>query len=217
VHRRSVSSLWTAHNIRVDSNGVGGSGGDRNGSRWYQIDNLTSTPTLMQSGTLFDPSGSNPKGYWLDSVAANGQGHMALISSFAGAASFAGVAAAGRLAGDALGTTQAPTVVVNGAGAYVDWTGDSNQRWGDYSQVTVDPNDDQTMWAFEDFTFSTGPFDAWGVRAVKLIAPPPATPTSTSPSSVLVGMASQNVTITATSSSGSGLFDPGTVSRIGWR
>src|SRR5207248_2448345 len=88
-----VSSLWTAHNIRVNASGVGSTlsatSGGRNGTRWYQIDNLTATPTLTQSGTLFDPAGSNPRGYWMGSVAANGQGHMALVASFASAADYA--------------------------------------------------------------------------------------------------------------------------------
>src|SRR5262249_33722203 len=60
-----AQTLWTAHNILVDSSGVGspppasGGTGDRNASRWYQIGNLTGTPTLVQSRTLFDGSTSN--------------------------------------------------------------------------------------------------------------------------------------------------------------
>lgn len=204
-----VSSLWTAHNVRVNASGVSSSGGDRNAMRWYQIDALTTTPTLTQSGTLFDSAASNPKGYWMGSVAANGQGHMALIASHAGAADFAGVSAAGRLAGDTLGTTQAPSVVVAGTGAYVDWTGSSTQRWGDYSQVVVDPVDNQTMWAFAEFAYGTSTNDAWGVRAVKLLAPPPATPASATPATLSGGVASSNVTLTGTSSAGSGFYDPG--------
>jgi hypothetical protein len=206
-----VSSLWTAHNIRVNSSGVGDPMGDRNAMRWYQIDSLTSTPTLTQSGTLFDSAGSNPTGYWMGSVAASSQGHMALIASFAGNTSYAGVTAAGRLSGDTLGTIQPATVVVNGAGPYIDFTGSSTERWGDYSQVTVDPADGQTMWAFAEYSFSStsNTVDAWGVRAVKLLAPPPAALTSASPPSVPPGQTSADVTITGTSSSGSAFFEPG--------
>jgi hypothetical protein len=203
-----VSSLWTAHNIAVNASGVAGSG-DRNGMRWYQLDDLTSAPTLTQSGTLFDSSASNPKGYWMGSVAANGQGHMALIASFAGAANFAGVAAAGRLSSDASGTTQTRSVVVDGCCAYVDFTGFSVQRWGDYSQVVVDPTDDQTMWAFAEFTNASSTTDSWGVRAVKLVAAPPAALSTAVPSSIKTGIASTSVSITGTTSSGSAFFDPG--------
>jgi hypothetical protein len=61
IHRNKVagtSGLWTAHNIQVNSSGVGSSSGGMDGSRWYEIANMTSTPTLVQSGTLYDASGT---------------------------------------------------------------------------------------------------------------------------------------------------------------
>lgn len=209
-----VSSLWTAHNIAVGS--TGSCSGTRNAMRWYQIDNLTAAPTLTQSGTLFDSAATNPRGFWMGSVAASSQGHMVLGASFAGAADFAGVVATSRLSGDTLGSIQSPVTVVTGAGAYSDFTGNSAQRWGDYSQVVVDPADGQTMWTFQDYAFSTSTLDSWGVRVVKLVAPPPATPVSAIPTTIGPGLSSATLTITGTSSSGSAFFDPGSdfVSRI---
>ena len=201
-----VGSLWTAHNIRVNSSGVASSSGDRNGSRWYQIDNLTTTPTLTQSGTVFDSSASNPIGYWIPSVAANGQGHMALGSSYAGAVNYAGAFVTGRLSSDALGATQAGTMIASTTSYNLQFTTASNKRWGDYSQVVVDPSDDQTMWTFQEVCDAA---NSWSVRAIKLLAPPPATPSSASPSSVALGVGSANITVTGTSSAGSGFFDPG--------
>jgi PKD repeat protein len=203
-----ISSLWTAHNIRVNSSGVGtsvGKGG-RNGSRWYELRTLTGTPTLFQSGTLFDSASSNPKGFWIPSVAANGQGHMALGCSYAGNNDYAGVAVAGRLSGDALGATQSPTLAVVSSTAYNLSESPNPHRWGDYSQVTVDPNDDMTLWTVQEYCNAT---DSWGVRVVQLKAPPPATPATASPAAVLQGQSSVNVVVTGTSASGSGFFDPG--------
>jgi len=77
-------------NIQVNSSGVASSTGGRNGSRWYEISNLTGTPSLVQSGTLFDPASANPRGFWIPSVAASGQGHMALGCGYAGTNDFAG-------------------------------------------------------------------------------------------------------------------------------
>jgi len=210
VHKNKitgVSSLWTAHNIQVDSSGVANSSGGRNGSRWYEIQNLTTTPTLNQSGTLFDPSASNPRSYWIPSVAMSGQGHVALGSSFAGVNDFAGVAVSGRLSGDAAGSTRAASIAQPGLAAYDDFITDP-QRWGDYSQTTVDPNDDMTLWTVQEYAESTAQA-AWAVRVVQLRAPAPATPASASPSSVPGGQSSVSVTINGTSVSGSGFFDPG--------
>ena len=80
-----ADSLWTAHNIGVNASGVGTSSGDRDAARWYQLGDLeTDPPTLTQSGTLFDTTGSNPRFFWMPSIAMNGQGHASLNASTAG-------------------------------------------------------------------------------------------------------------------------------------
>jgi hypothetical protein len=198
-------SLWTAHNIRVNSSGVGGSGGDRTADRWYEIGTLSSTPSLIQSGTMFDPATSNPRFFWIPSITANGQGHASLNSSTAGVGRFAEVASMGRLATDPLGTTRAFTITQTSSSPY-DITGSNPQRWGDYSQTVVDPNNNMTFWTFQEYANAT---DSWGVRVIKLLAPPPATPSSSSPATVPQGSPSVSVTITGTRVNGSGFFDPG--------
>ncbi len=64
-----------------------------------------------------------------------------------------------------------------------------------------------TMWTFQEYCNAT---NSWGVRAIQLIAPPPATPSLAVPSVIPLGSPSVNVTITGTVVSGSGFFDPGT-------
>lgn len=202
-----VGSLWTAHNIEVNSSGVGTEGGGRNGSRWYQIDNLTTTPTLTQSGTVYDPSASNPAGYWIPSVAANGQGHVLFGSSWAGALIKPDVVTGGRLSGDAAGTMPQGNVTF-GAGDCLSYNvGTPNpQRWGDFSQVVVDPVDDQTMWTFQEICDAT---NSWSVLAVKMQMPPPSTPSGASPAAVAPNVASTDVTITGTLGATGGFFDAG--------
>jgi hypothetical protein len=82
----------------------------------------------------------------------------------------------------------------------------SPHRWGDYSYTSLDPSDDMTMWTIQEFTNAT---NSWGVEVVKLLAPPPATPTSAGGGPFYTNRASQTVNVTGTSSSGSGFFDPG--------
>ena len=200
-----VNSLWTAHTIEVDSSGVGTSGGGRDGARWYEIRNMTTTPTLFQSGTLFDPAASNPRFFWMPSVAMSGQGHMALGSSTAGVNFHADAAVAGRLFGDSAGSIQAATLATTTSTSYNIQAVDG-QRWGDYSQVGVDPSDDMTFWTFREYCDTT---NSWGVRAIQLLPFPPATPSSTSPSAVCPGNSSVAVTVIGTSTAGSGFFDPG--------
>ena len=201
-----TTSLYTAHNIQVNSSGVASTSGGRNGSRWYEIGNLTGTPALLQSGTLFDSATTSPRGFWIPSVAVSGQGHMALGCSYASVNDFAGVATAGRLRSDPLGSIQSATLAVVSSTAYNITESGTSHRWGDFSQVAVDPADEMTMWTFQEYCNAA---NSWGVRAVQLKAPPPATPASASPASLAQGQSSVNVVITGPSLSGSEFFDPG--------
>jgi Putative Ig domain len=194
-------SLWTTHSIEVDSTGVPCvpspcSTGGRNGMRFYQINNLTATPTLVQAGTLFDSSLSNPLFYWAGSIAATGQGNAILASSYAGQTAFAGVAYAGI---DQTGTISSPSVVIAGGGAYNPGDASNPYRWGDFSNAVVDPADNMTIWSFQEY--SVGP--SWGIEVAQYKAPPPAGPLTVSPVSAPAG-ATTSLTIT-----GSGFYDPG--------
>ena len=198
--------LWTAHNICVNSAGTTTSC-DRDGSRWYDVTNLDTTPTLNQSGTVFSNAASNPTFYWIPSIMVSGQGHAAMGTSSAGNAEHAEAATMGRLAGDSLGSMQTATVYQSSAFSYNLSGGDANpHRWGDYSYTSLDPSDDMTMWTIQEFTNAS---NSWGVEVVKLLAPPPATPTTAGGGPFYTEASSQTVNVTGTSTSGSGFFDPG--------
>ena len=211
-------TLWTVHQIDVDSTGTATTPAldatSRNGARWYQIGNLSATPSLVQSGTAFDPtsvSSGTGRHFWMPSLAVSGQGHMAVGGSIAAPTNSAGtqiqpsVGVAGRLFTDALGSTRAITIAKAGAGNYnVEST--NGQRWGDFSYTSVDPTDNMTMWTVQEYCNAT---NTWDVQVVRLLAPPPATPVSATPSSVSRGTPSISVAITGTSTSGSGFYDPG--------
>jgi hypothetical protein len=200
-----ASTLWAAHDIGVNDLCVATSTNPRNGSRWYEIENLATTPSLKQAGTLCDPAATNPRGFWIATVAESGQGHMAMGTSYASANDFAGVSTSGRLRTDALGATRAATLALVSSTAYNVQAVDG-QRWGDYSHTVVDPNDDQTFWTFQEYSDRT---NSWGVQAIQLKAPVPAAPSSASPGSVCQGLASVDVTVTGASSGGTEFFDPG--------
>ncbi len=197
--------LWTAHTIGVLSNGVASSTPDRDAARWYELQGIATGGTfaLVQSGTIFDSAASNPLFYWMPTVTVSGQGHAAFGFSQAGANAHADAATVGRLSGDALGTTETIVPYTSSTTAY----NPGFNRWGDYSFTSLDPLDDMTMWTIQEFCDST---NSYGVRVVKLIAPPPATPSSTDhPGGVAAGLASVSVVVTGTSTAGSGFYDPG--------
>ncbi|MBS1792523.1 MAG: carboxypeptidase regulatory-like domain-containing protein [Acidobacteria bacterium] len=211
--------LWTAHNFRVNSSGVASTGtNNRNAIRWYELQNLSTTPSLVQSGTVFDNAATTAaaRQYWIPSITVTGQGHAALGASTAGTAFSINAFTVGRLATDPSGTMQGfPGAVAgytNTSAAYnppADPGGASGRRWGDYSFTSVDPLDDMTIWTIQEYCDAT---NSYGVRVAKLNAPPPAA-IANGPTAGLyevpTGQTSVNVTITGTSTGGSGWFDPG--------
>ena len=140
---------------------------------------------MVESGTIYDSAqfASSARWFWIPSVVVSGQGHAAFGFSSAGPAFRINAATTGRLATDALGTVNAPTLFTASSTSYN--PGDGNpHRWGDYSFTSVDPDDDMTMWTIQEFCNAA---NSYGVRVVKLIAPPPATPASASPSTIAQG------------------------------
>ena len=202
-----VRSLWTAHNIQVNASGVADNSGLRDGVRWYQIGNLSGTPTLVQAGTLFDPTPDQPRFFYIPSITQSGQGHAVLGFSTSGVFFYIDAGVAGRLSSDPLGTmgpfalltaSDTPYTYYNGVGGI--------EKWGDYSETLVDPNDDMTFWTFQEYCDA---YNSWGIWVSEVNAPPPATPTTVSPASFCPGLASAQVTVTGVSQAGSGFFDPG--------
>jgi hypothetical protein len=121
----------------------------------------------------------------------------------AGVNSYAQIAAAGRFANDPLGTIGAPAIIQTSSTSY-NVGSQTPRRWGDYSIVSVDPNDNMTMWTVQEYCDAT---NSWAVRVIQLKAPPPATPNAALPGSVNRGTTT-NITVTGLSNNGSGFYDP---------
>ncbi|CAN5277090.1 hypothetical protein BH09BAC2_BH09BAC2_02280 [soil metagenome] len=191
-----VSTLWTANTTAANSSGVGTTGGDRDATIWYEFGTLSGTPTLLRSASYYDNAATNPRSYINGSVAMSGQGHCILSATTSGTNNYAQVTIAGRYRTDASTIFNAAIDATTTTSSY------TGTRWGDYSQVVVDPLDDMTMWAFNQYTQGG---NAWGTRAVQLKAPAPAAPAlAATPDRGI-----NNVTINGTSTNNTEFFDPG--------
>ncbi len=122
--------------------------------RWYELRNVapTGTPTLQQQGTF---GGGDGVHRWMGSIAQDKLGNIAVSYSASGAAVFPSLRMASRVPSDAAGTLKDETVLKAGSGAQ---TG-SLTRWGDYSQISVDPVDDCTFWATNEYIKANGSFN----------------------------------------------------------
>lgn len=142
----SVGALWAAHS--VVSNGV-------TGIRWYELRNLTGTPSVHQSGT-YQPDSSYR---WMPSLAVDKQGNMAVGYSVSSSSMYPAIRYAGRLTTDTPGTLgQGEATLAVGTGAQ---SGGYN-RWGDYASMSVDPVDDCTFWFTTEYYETTS--NNWQTR-----------------------------------------------------
>lgn len=147
----TYESLLAVHSVRAG----GTNAKPVAGVRWYEIRNPFGTPSIYQQGT-FGPADSVSR--WMGSIAMDKNGSIALAYSASGSTTFPGIRYTGRLSTDALGTM--------GQGEGIMYAGTGYQsgvnRWGDYSNLSVDPVDDCTFWFTTEYNNSKG--WAWGTK-----------------------------------------------------
>jgi hypothetical protein len=117
------------------------------GARWYEIRrDGAGTYSLYQQGTYAPGDGVHR---WMGSIAMDKKGNMALgYSVVNGVDVFPGIRYTGRLASDPLGQmTLGEETIINGSGVQLT----TNSRWGDYTDITVDPTDDCTFWYVNEY------------------------------------------------------------------
>lgn len=127
------------------------------GMRWWEIRSPNSSPVIYQEGT-YSPDSVNR---WMGSISQDKNGNMLLGYSVSDATSvFPGIRYTGRLVTDPLGTmAQGEGTLIDGGGVQTT----TNNRWGDYSSMNIDPTDDCTFWYTTEYyptTSSTG----WNTR-----------------------------------------------------
>jgi hypothetical protein len=125
------------------------------GIRWYEIRSPGATPAVYQQGT-FAPD-SNYR--WMGSIGMDKTGNIALGYSVSGSSMFPAIRYTGRASGDPLGTLQAENTILNGSGSQTR----TLDRWGDYSAISIDPQNDCTFWYTNEYLQSNGTFN-WHTR-----------------------------------------------------
>jgi malectin (di-glucose binding ER protein)/carboxypeptidase family protein len=137
-------------NMTVASGGVAG-------VRWFEVNNATSgAPSFVQEST-YQPDST---WRWMGSAAMDGNGNLAVGFSASDATIHPQIRYAGRLAGDPANTlAQGEAHLFDGTGSQLDTV----SRWGDYSDLTVDPVDDCTFWYTQEYYDTNSSFN-WRTR-----------------------------------------------------
>lgn len=162
----AYESLAVNHSVAGGS-GTGGPAGHGSGVRWYEIQMGPggSNPTIAQQST-WAPADTNWR--FMGSIAQDQAGDMALgyaVSSTggAGAVAFPSIGWTGRINTDAPSTMgQGEAIIETGTqdegDAYTGPPDEHRGRWGDYSNMTIDPSDGCTFWYTQEvYDFAATP------------------------------------------------------------
>jgi hypothetical protein len=137
-------------------------GSSRAGLRWFEVRNLATTPSIYQQGT-YAPADTQHR--WTGSIAEDRMGNMALsFSSSRNAAGNPKIAYTGRLVTETLGSMlQGEAIVLSSDGQQT-----GGARWGDYANISIDPNDDCTFWFVNEYLLDSGTSYDWSEWATRI-------------------------------------------------
>jgi len=147
---RNINGGTLVNNYTVGANEVAG-------IRWFELRNVNAGPVVapFQESTYQSRDGI---WRWMGSVAMDNQGNMALGFSASAANLFPQIRYAGRLVTDPLNTLSGEQHLFVGTGSQT-----ITPRWGDYSDMTVDPVDDCTFYYTTEY-YETTSFGQWRTR-----------------------------------------------------
>lgn len=132
------------------------------GIRWYEVRSPNGTPVVYQQGTFAPDTNTR----WMGSVAMDQSGDMALGYSLSSKSVDPSIYFTGRVAGDTPGSMEGEQRIMSGSGSQTE----GQNRWGDYSAMSIDPVDDCTFWYTQEYIQSTGSFN-WNTRIANFIFP----------------------------------------------
>ena len=136
---------------------VDADGGGHAGIRWYELRSVANGPWgIYQQGTYFPEAATN---FFMASIAQNGNGDIALGYCVTDTIStYVSMRVVARNSGDPLGT-----MTYNELQFATGLANNTDSRWGDYSQMAVDPADDNTFWFTGEYASATD----WSTKIIK--------------------------------------------------
>ena len=130
----SFQTIVCSHTVDVD-------GTDHAGIRWYELRRTTGNWSVRQTGTYAPDEHSR----WMASIALNGTNEIGLGYSVSSTSMYPGIrycgqSAAAYAAGNGV-LDMEEGIIQNGSNSQT-----AANRWGDYANLAVDPDDDHTFW-----------------------------------------------------------------------
>lgn len=164
VNRAGTQLTTTVHTVNAGSIPPAGRNPTaaeyKAGTRYYVLRKTSPTAawTVLDQATI--SSGFDAEERWMGSSALDNAGNLAVGYSISSLSTFPSLAYTGRLATDPPNTVQPEVIMWAGTGVQ---RGTSN-RWGDYSNLSLDPVDDSTFWYTNEYYTTTNQTFNWQTR-----------------------------------------------------
>ena len=148
-------SIWTAHTVNV---------GGRARVRWYEV-GTEGGFDLVQRGDI-DPGEANDT--FMPAIAVTDDGQVGMTYTLSGFDTRPVMMFTGRTANDPDGFMLPGQTIRTSSDVYVPSPMDvSEERWGDYGGIDVDPTDGETLWVHHQYSDPELPF-SWGTHVAAL-------------------------------------------------
>lgn len=143
--------LWFTHTIFLPATGTA----TYSGVDWYEVS--PSSMTLKQYGRVVGTNADT--NYYYPSINVNSNGDALLGYCISGADVYPSAAYSFHAASDAVNYMETPYVYKAGTNYYYETLGGGRNRYGDFTGVSVDPND-QSFWGYDEYPVNT---TTWGI------------------------------------------------------
>lgn len=135
--------IMLCHTVDVDNT-------NRAGIRWYELRDANDGNWFIHQFGTYSPDATNSR--WIPSISMNVLGNIALAYSFTGPNHYPGIRYTGRFKDDPLGEmTVQEQIAVEGVSPQI-----TGRRYGDYSQMSLDPVDENLFWYTGEYIGPSG-------------------------------------------------------------
>lgn len=148
VYRNFGSHETLLGNLVTDVDGT-----EHGGVRWIELRRAPGGSWALHQEGTYAPDAEHR---WMGASAMDGAGNIALAYNVSSTSTFPAIRYTGRLAGDP------PGVMTQGEHSIIESTAsNASNRWGDYANMVVDPEDDCTFWTINNYVNPNG---TWHTR-----------------------------------------------------
>ncbi len=158
-NRRELQAVWRDNRLYTVATIVPGSGKDSSQAtaHWWAVNttNLFSL-TLEDQGNIGGEEIASATYTFYPSIAVSADGNIAVGFAASGQDIYPGAYYCGRASNDKSGVMQTPRALREGLDYYYRVFGGSRNRWGDYSAISIDPQDETTFLVFNEYASTRG-------------------------------------------------------------